>query len=165
VQFDSVAVEGIWILSNPVTDVLGFALYGEVAVGDRDVELENRLIVHKDLGNWTVAYNLIAETEWEDLISEGEDHVEGVLAHTFGASYGITPAVGVGAELIVESVFPEWSEHEHTTVYLGPVLSYQGRELPGTKWTWWATVTPVMQLTDVEDEPDFQVRIIFGIIF
>ena len=40
-----------------------------------------------------------------------------------------------------------------------------GNGIPGTKANWWVTVTPMFQLSDHDDEPDFMVRMIAGIEF
>jgi hypothetical protein len=160
VHFGSVDVEGIFYFSNPLTDPVGLGLYGEVRVGEGSLEFENKLLVQKDVGRWTFLYNLIVETEIEGAFRKDEENeIEGVLGHSFGATCAVAPGWFVGAEGVVESVFPDWSEYEHTTAYFGPVLSYQGAE------HWWATVTPVYQLTDTEDEPDFQLRMIVGLMF
>ena len=65
----------------------------------------------------------------------------------------------MGGEAFTESTFDNWSDYQHTNLYAGPVISYQGNK------HWWATVTPVFQLTDTQDEPDFQLRLIFGLMF
>jgi hypothetical protein len=160
VHFGSIDIEGIFYLSNPVKDPIGLGLYAEVRVGEGSLEFENKLLVQKDVGKWVFLYNLILETEIEGAFrTDEENELEGVLGHSFGASYAIAPGWFVGAEGVVESVFHDWSQYEHTTAYLGPVISYQGND------HWWATVTPVYQLTDTEDEPDFQLRLIFGVMF
>jgi hypothetical protein len=160
VHFGSVDVEAIFYLSNPVTDPVGIGLYGEVKVGEGELEFENKLLVQKDVGKWVFLYNLIFETEVEGAFRDDEENeIEGVLGHSFGVSYAVAPGWFFGGEALVKSVFEDWSEYEHTTAYVGPVLSYQGND------RWWATVTPVYQLTDTESEPDFQMRLIVGLMF
>jgi hypothetical protein len=66
---------------------------------------------------------------------------------------------GTGAEGVVESAYEDWSHYEGTTVYVGPAFSYQRSD------RFWFTVTPTYQLTDNEDEPDFQVRLVASIMF
>jgi hypothetical protein len=165
-RFDSVGVEGILLVSNPVTDAVGFGLYGEINVGEHEIEFENKLLLQKDIGDWTLAYNFIVETEVEGIGTEDADNeVDGVLGHTFGVSYGFAPSWRVGAEAIVESVYENWSHYEGTTVYAGPNLSYAGGKIGSTEASWWITVTPVIQLTDEDDEPDYQVRMIAALEF
>ena len=159
-QFGSIDVEGIAYLSNPVTDPVGLGLYAEVKVGEDELEFENKLLVQKDVGKWVFLYNLILETEIEGTFDTGEENeIEGVLAHSFGATYAVSPGWFLGAEAVIESAFDDWSEYEHTTVYAGPAVSFQGHD------RLWATVTPMYQLTDTESEPDFQLRLIVGVQF
>ena len=49
-----VALEGIWNLTNPTTDPVGLALYAEVKIGDKLLELEGKLIAQKNIGPRTV---------------------------------------------------------------------------------------------------------------
>jgi hypothetical protein len=154
-----VDVEGIVYLSNPVTDVVGIGLYAEAKIGEDSLGFENKLLVQKDVGKWVFLYNLVLETELEGVFGEDENEVEGEIAHTFGATYAIAPGLFLGAEGIVETVYEDWSEYEGTTVYAGPAFSYQRNE------RFWFTLTPTYQLTDNEDEADFNVRLIAAIQF
>jgi hypothetical protein len=175
-HFDSAGVEGIVYLMNPVTDPIGLGLYGEVFAGEDELELEYKLLLHKDVGNWTLAYNLILETEIEGVFhnapseggaggdddedEEGETEVEGVLGHAFGASYSFEGGKWrVGGECVIESVYENWSSYEETTVYAGPNVNYVGGK------NCWITVTPMFQLSDVESEADFMVRAVAAIQF
>ena len=155
-RFDSVDIEAIVYLSNPVEDILGIGLYNEIKIGDESLGFETKLLVQKDVGKWVFLYNLVLETEIEHVFGEGEAEVEGELAHTLGASYAIADGWFLGAEAVVESAYEDWSHYEGTTVYAGPAISFQGHE------RFWVTVTPAYQLTDNEDEADFYVRMIAG---
>jgi hypothetical protein len=158
-KFDSVSVEGIFYALNPVTDSIGLGIYTEVAVGEDEIEIENKLLLQKDIGNWTIAYNLIFETELEGVFDSGaENEVEGVLGHALGVSYAIAPGWQLGAEVLAESVYKDWSEYEHTTVWAGPAVGYSTEK-------WFVTGTAAYQLTDTEEEPDWQLRIIAGYSF
>ena len=161
IDFESVSLEGIVYFMNPVTDAIGLGWYNEVSVGEDELEFETKLLVQKDIGNWVLAYNLILETELEHVFDEDEENeVEGVIEHTFGASYAFGRGdFRAGGELVVESIYEDWESYEDTLVYAGPVLSYWG----GTNW--FVTVTPLFQLTSNDDEADFQVRMIAGYEF
>ena len=159
-RFDSIDVEGIVYLSNPIEDPIGVGLYAEVKVGEDFIEFENKLLLQKNVGNWVFVYNLVAETEIEGAFDdEEENELEGELKNTFGAAYAIAPGLFLGGEAVVEQGFEDWTDAGHTTVYAGPVFSYQRHERV------WFTVTPMYQLTDTEDEPDFNIRTIIGIQF
>jgi hypothetical protein len=149
------AVEGIYQLTNPTTDPLGVALYGEIKGGDELFELESKLLLQKNVGPWILAWNGTLEAEWE-----GSDYSEdkGKLAQAAGISYGLSPRWAVGAELIHEIEYEDWSAWGDHVVYLGPAVSYRAPR-------WWVTVTPTVQLTDVDSEADFQTRLILAIDF
>jgi hypothetical protein len=163
-KFNSASIEGILYLSNPVTDVIGSGVYAEFGVGEGEMEFEQKLLLHKDFDDLTLAYNLIFETEIEGVFRDadeiGETEVDGVIGHAFGASYALDRGnIRLGGEMVIESAFENWSDYEDTTVYAGPVVSYQGGS------NWWVTMTPMYQLSNIADEPDFNVRLIAGIEF
>jgi hypothetical protein len=165
-DFEGGAVEGIVYLSNPVTDIVGVALYGEVKVREDELEFEQKVILHKDIDKWTLAYNLVLETEIEGVFDNDEEtEVEGVLEHTLGASYRVAPDWGVGAEAVIESVYADWDEYEDTTVWAGPNVTYQGGKIGQGDTEWWATFSPLFQLTDNEEEPNLNFRLIAGLSF
>ncbi len=148
------AVEGIYNLTHPVTDPVGLALYGEIQLGDEKLELEGKLIAQKSIGRVVIAYNATLEAEWEE-----HHFVEdnGTIEQTLGISYQFSPRFTVGAELLNELNMPDWAGIRGKGIlYLGPNASYRAR-------TWWATLTPMFQVSDVEDEPDFMMRLLVGI--
>jgi hypothetical protein len=164
-HFEGGSIETVFYLTNPATDFLGFGLYNEIGVGEDSLRFEQKLILHKDIGRLTLAYNLVFETEIEGVFNKDEENeVKGELANTFGVSYALTPQWKLGGELVVASEFIDWEDHEVTTVYAGPVVSYQGGKF-GKDATWWATFTPMFQLTDENEEPDFQFRLLAGLNF
>jgi hypothetical protein len=164
-EFEGGSLEAIVYLSNPVTDFVGIGLYGEIGVGEDELEFEQKLLVQKDIGNWIFLYNLVIETELEHVFEKDEEtEVEGVLEHTFGVSYAIASGWLLGGELIIASEYEDWEEYEGTTAYAGPVISYQGGQI-GEEGGWWVTVTPTMQITNKDEEPDLVARMLFGISF
>jgi len=160
-RYEQSGVEVIYYLSNPATDAFGAALYAEADVGDRDAEFEGKLLLQKDFGRWTVAYNLILETEVEGLVRHDDGHtsVEGELAHALGVSYSVTPHLRMGGELLVESVYADWARYEGTQAFIGPNVSYTFNEHA------WLAFTPLFQVTNREDEPKIQARFLFGYEF
>lgn len=151
----NVAVEGILNFTSPTTDLLGLALYGEVKLGDELLVLEGKILLQKNIGPFVLAYNGIIEAEWE-----GEHFEEdiGEFGNTLGVSYQISPAWSVGAELVHEIEYEDWSQWGDHVVYAGPNIAFRGNG-------WWVTVTPLFQVTDVENEANFQTRLLFGIEF
>ena len=154
-SYDSSAIEMIYNLTNPTTDLLGSALYAEIRGGPEELELENKLILQKNVGPVVLDYNATLEAKWEGHRLEEKG---GEFSETFGVSYEISPRWLVGAEFLHEIDLPDWSEAEDSVLYGGPNLSYRDKN-------WWATVTPLVQLTDRSGEVDFQTRLIFGFNF
>jgi len=147
------AVETILNLSNPVTDPIGWALYGEVKIGDELLELEGKIIAQKNLGSLVIAYNATIEAEWE---GDRYEEDNGEFQQTFGVSYQFSPKFLAGVELLHEIAIPDWRGAQgKAAVFLGPNFSYRSS-------SWWATLTPLFQVSDIEDEPDFQLRMLLG---
>jgi hypothetical protein len=155
-QYDGGAVELIYDLSNPVVDPVGISLYEEISVARQHFESESKLIAQKNYGRWIFDYNATLEAEWEERHLEEQ---QGEFQQALGASYEISPRLSVGLEFLHEFVFPEWRDAEKIrNVFVGPNVSYRRNQ-------WFVTVTALAQATDTEDEPNFQLRTIFGIGF
>lgn len=149
-----VGVETIWNLTDPTTDPIGLSLYAEVKIGDELLELEGKVIAQKNYGKLTFAYNATIEAEWE---GRHFDEDNGELQQTVGVSYQFAPQLLGGMELLPELAMPDWrGVRGKGVLYVGPNVSYRTA-------TWWATLTPLFQVSDIDDEPDFQLRMIFGI--
>lgn len=152
------ALELMYNLTNPSTDLVGSAIYGEVALGDRKFELEGKVILQKNVRHWVFAYNATIEAEWEGDASWVLDERKGVFEQTLGASYQISPRFLVGSELLHEIEFENWSETGDNVVYLGPNVSWR-------TGNFWMTLTGLVQVTGHSSEPDFQTRLITGFDF
>jgi len=152
--YSDLAIELIYNLTNPVDDPIGLSVYGEFKAGDRLVELESKLIAQKNFGPLILAYNATLEAVWQG--NELKER-EGEFAQAVGASYEISPRISAGIELLHEFVFPEWRDEEKIrNLFVGPNVSYR-------RSNWFVTVAALAQATDTDDEPDLQVRTIFGI--
>ena len=152
--YSDTALELIYNLTNPVIDPLGLSIYGEIRAGDRLIEFESKIIAQKNLGPLIVAYNATLESTWEG--NNLREH-EGEFSQAVGASYEISPRISVGVEMLHEFVLREWRDAEKIrNFFVGPNVSYRRQD-------WFVTVTAVAQATNTEDEPDFQLRTIFGI--
>ena len=89
-SYQTSALELIYNLSNPTTDLLGSALYGEVRGGPEELELESKIILQKNLGRFVVAYNGTLEAKWEgDRLEERG----GEFSQSLGVSYEVSPAL------------------------------------------------------------------------
>jgi hypothetical protein len=156
-RFKDVGVEAVYNLTNPTTDWLGSALYGEVKIGDRYLVLEGKLLLQKNFGPWIVAYNAIVEAEFEGAHLDEET---GEFKQTAGISYQVNPSFTVGAELLHEIAYPEWTygNRSDQALYVGPNASLRFGNF-------FVTATVLAQVSDIEDEPDVQTRMICGFHF
>ena len=152
--YSDLAIELIYNLTNPVDNPIGLSVYGEFKAGDRLVELESKLIAQKNFGPLILAYNATLEAVWQG--NELKER-EGEFAQAVGASYEISPRISAGIELLHEFVFSEWRDEEKIrNLFVGPTVSYR-------RSNWFVTVAALAQATNTDDEPDLQVRTIFGI--
>ncbi len=152
------AIELIYNLTNPVTDIVGSAIYGEVKLGDQKFELEGKAILQKNFGPIVVAYNATLEAEWEGERFGYFNERKGKFEQTFGASYQFTPNFLLGGEFLHEIEFAEWREEGDSAVYVGPNASFRYDRF-------YVTTTALVQATAIVGEPDFQLRTIFGFHF
>jgi hypothetical protein len=137
----------------------------DVSFEPRAFETEFGLILQKDVGPWVFAYNLALETEWTGVFGGDQNDTEGAIGHALGVSYSLNSKWGIGAEALIASEFENWDTYRDTSVYAGPNVSYNGGKLGSSNASWWATLTALGQLTDVDDAPDLQVRLIAGFEF
>ncbi|MCB1225428.1 MAG: hypothetical protein KDK99_06420 [Verrucomicrobiales bacterium] len=162
-EWKTAGMEVLYTLSNPTADWIGSALYGEFLIGPEKFALEGKVILNKTWGPLSVVYNGILEAEWE-----GEDYSErvGVIENTLGASYQFNPKFFVGVEALHEVELEDWSNAGQHGIYVGPNVSYRtsGVNQPG-KGSFFATAALLFQATDIDDEPESQVRLIFGYFF
>ena len=157
--YQDTAVEAIYNLTNPVTDLVGSALYGEVKLGDQKFELEGKLLFQKNFGPLIFAYNVGMEAEWEGDRFGYFNERSGEFMQSFGASYQLSPKFFLGGELLHEIKFDEWRDAADPLLYAGPNVSFR----------FWdhcfITTTALLQVTQVAEEPNFQWRMIFGFHF
>jgi hypothetical protein len=147
---DGSALELIYNFTNPVADPIGFSVYQEFQGGYHRFESESKLLAQKNFGRFVAAYNATLEAEWE---GERLEEREGEFQQSLGLSFEVNPHLLLGAEFV-----HEWSEAEPGKFFAGPNVSFRRRN-------YWMTVTALAQLTHAGDEPDFQVRTIFGFSF
>ena len=154
-RYQNSGIELIYNLTNPTADFLGSALYLEALAGDENLEVEGKLLLQKNIGPLIVAYNAVLEATWEG--SKLEERT-GEFAETFGLSYELTKSFSLGAEVLHEVEFPDWGAAEDARVWAGPNLSVRAGRVS-------AVLAGLFQVTDVNEEPDVQTRLIFGFTF
>lgn len=144
-----------YMMTDPNKSWLGSGLYGEFLIGPEKMVLEGKLLLQKNFGPLVAVYNGILEAEWEG--SSYEEEVA-VWENTVGLSYQFSPNFLAGVEALHEIEFPEWSDAGDHVFYAGPNVSFR-------KGSFFATVAGLFQVSDVEGEPDHQVRLIAGFHF
>lgn len=154
-EWRTAGLEAVYALSNPNTDWIGSALYGEVLVGPEKFALEGKLLLQKNFGPLAVVYNGVVEAEWEG--SDYEERV-GVWENTFGLSYQFSPSFTAGVEALHEVEFEDWSEAGEHVFFVGPNVSFRTK-------SFYATVAGLFQASDVDGEPEAQVRLLMGFTF
>lgn len=153
-NFQNVALEVIYNLTDPNTNPFGTALYGEVKGSDDFIELEAKFLLQKNLGSWMFVYNAGAEIEWENDYTEDN----AALVQTLGVAYQVNPSWSFGGELLNEFAIPDVNTFGDVSLFLGPNVAWRKNNFS-------MAVTGLWQLTRLADEPDFQLRTIFSVDF
>ncbi|HEY3371021.1 MAG TPA: DUF6662 family protein [Prolixibacteraceae bacterium] len=157
-------------LSDPVANKLGSAVYFEYTIAPSDVELEGKLILDKQIGRFTNAFNLVGELEFEKEFTqegnklEAETEKEVKLEWNYGLSYKINNRWFAGFEVMNENVFAE-GELEKSILTAGPGIAYMGDGF-------WMNFTLMPQLANLKgggrsliDDDGLQARLIFSYEF
>lgn len=150
-RFDTVAIEAIYQVMNPVVDPIGLALYVEPEIGPREHALEWRLIAQKNLldDRFVIAANLAGETERERTPTTLER--ASMLDFTAGFSYRFADSWSAGLEMRNHREFSGYlyDEREHSAWFLGPNVHYAAQR-------WWVTAAWRHQLPFVSAYTDDQ---------
>jgi len=139
----SISNEWKYKILDRVADPVGLGLYGEVTLGLDEFEFEGKLLVDKQIGKWLLAFNAVAENEWETEFTAGETETSSEVVAEFdlGIAYAPHPQWSLGLEVRNhnEIVKGDW---EHSALFAGPVVSYSAE-------SWWATLTVLPQITSI----------------
>ena len=157
-------------LTDPVANRLGSALYFEYTLAPGETELEGKLILDKQTGKFTHAFNLVGELEFEKEFEtvgselESEVEKEFTLEWNYGLSRRISNRWFAGVEFLNKNIFEE-SELEKSLLYGGPGVSYSGDGF-------WINFTLMPQLTNLKGggrsiagDDGLQARLIFSYVF
>ncbi len=147
------AERGEW----PVDVLLYFEIikpFGIAAVG-----LEPKLVLARDFGPVTLAFNAVLELEPEEEldVATGETEIEYEIEPEFalGVTYEASPAWKLGVE--AWGALETFVETDEYAVFAGPALSWA----PSPKL--WISVTPAFKVLGADDEPEFNFRMILGL--
>src|SRR6266498_1105619 len=168
-EFEGIATEVKYQVLNPNTKPLGVLLYGEATYNGDEFELEEKLVLQKNVGEkWVTALNVTLEEEWAFTPAATEEEL--TLELTAGVAYKINPHWSVGIEgRNIREFAPgiDFSDQEHSTWFVGPNVHY-------ARNNWWATLTVLPQVHGSPDTRDglqldehekIEVRLIAGINF
>ena len=147
-RFEDVAVEVIYNLTDPNAAPFGSALYGEIKGSGDFLQLEGKLLLQKNLGQWLFVYNIGGEIVWQE--PDQPDAAE--LMESAGISYAISPSWSVGAELLHELAVPDVDTFGGSGVYLGPNIMWRNHRV-------------TLTLAALAGEPDFQLRTLLSVDF
>jgi hypothetical protein len=127
---------------DPVADVLGLALYGEVTTRTNGLALEGKLIVDKKVGPWLFAGNLVAEQEWLFGLAESERELG--LEVDLAGTYFVTEKLGIGLEVRNHNSIPgNTGRLRYSALFAGPTISYAERR-------WWVAASFLPQLPAIK---------------
>lgn len=165
-EFDGFSSEWKYQILNPNKEFIGLLAYFETTYSGEELELEEKIILQKNLGEKIVLVaNFITEEEWK--FENDDSEKEFALEFTSGASYKLNKNWSVGVEVRNHNVFPDYETPEETAWFVGPNVHY------GTS-RWWATLTVLPQVgghpdtkdgLELEEHERIEVRLIAGINF
>lgn len=160
-KFKGFSTEWKYQILNPHLDAFGLVAYLEGTLSGSEAEVEEKIILQKNFGNWVTAINATLEQEWE--FEDGETEREAKLEFSGGISYHLSPHWAVGIEARNHQVFePGFSLHrqENNAWFLGPNVHYGASD-------WWVTfaVLPQIGKQELDDHERVEARLIFGYLF
>lgn len=142
ISSSSVSISNEWKykMFDRVADWVGLGLYGEATLGLDEFELEGKLLLDKQIGKCLIAFNAVAEYEWETELSAGQTETSSELTAEFdlGIAYALQPHWSLGLEVRNHNVNVK-GKWEHAALFAGPVISYSSE-------SWWATLTVLPQI-------------------
>ncbi len=157
-HLESVSVENIYRVMNPLTDPIGLALYVEPEIGPDVLELETRVIVQKNYldDRLIVAGNLMAKSEREEG-ADNEIERASALDTSVGFSYRFVDNWSAGLEYRNHQEFLgyHFSDREHSAHFIGPNVHYAAKN-------WWVTAAWRHQLPMVQTFSDDQKDVVQG---
>lgn len=135
-RYESMSLEFIYRITNPINDFIGIGLYIEPTWGYDNKALETRLILHKYMldDKLVVASNFVFEIERDEVASNSNPEKASHADFLLGASYRFAPKWSAGAEYRYHNDFSgyfyqESTQHAH---FIGPNIHYATQQ-------WWAT--------------------------
>lgn len=144
-EFGGVSNEWKYKLSDSFADPLGSALYFEWTAAPAEAELEAKVILDKRMGDALVAFNAVAEHEWE-FESKDETVREIVLEADLAFGYFLTPSLVLGVEARSHTELVD-GDHAATAFFAGPSFAYAQK-------AWWMALTVQPQLFAIQGDDE-----------
>ena len=157
-------------ISDPVANRLGSAIYFEYTLAPDETGLEGKLILDKQTGHFTNAFNLVGEfVSVKTFTANGPNLDTGRAAElnvelNYGLSYSLTDNLNIGVEIFNQNQI-ENSSWENSVLLAGPCISY-------TSKGFWINLTCMPQITNLKGNgPDLiehervQTRLVFSYEF
>ena len=157
-------------LSDPVANRVGSALYFEYSLSPSETELEGKLILDKQSGDFLSALNISAEYERSKKFSEKgvgistENESEYKVEFAYGLSYKVNGSLHLGVELLNQNQIAD-SKWEYSVLFAGPCISYSTSGF-------WINLTCLPQISnlkdvglELKDKERLQTRLIFSYDF
>jgi hypothetical protein len=135
-----------YALAAPGEWPVDVGVYGELVENEREIELEAKLILHRQFDRLRVAANL--STEYELYFSEQR---EWVVNPSLGASYELSPAYHLGLEAWTRGEYPTNPKPASRTFGLGPHVYIGPTLLMNLGKVWW-TVGVYGRVTDASHD-------------
>jgi len=168
-EFEGISTELKYLVLNPNTKALGVLLYGEATYNGDEFELEEKLVLQRNLGEkWVTAFNVTLEEEWAFTPAATDEEL--TLELTAGVAYKINSHWSVGIEGRNHREFTpglDFRNQEHSAWFVGPNVHY-GRD------NWWATLTVLPQVhgspetrngLQLDHHEKIEVRLLVGVNF
>ncbi len=157
-SYQNTSVELIHNLSNPATDFLGSAVYGEISAGERSAAFEGKLLLEKRIGRWVIGWNGVFESEWEgDKFADFQES-SGELGQTFGIAYDLTKSLSCGVEAVHKTSLEKWHAPRSSQLYCGPNVTFR-------RGHFFTGLTALFQTTNRTGDPSLQSRLMVGVEF
>lgn len=125
-------------------------LYLEWIQKGDEIELEEKIILGKSIGNFISAFNLTLEQEWDG------KKLKTIIAPSLGLGYQCSPNFTFGMEALTHMV-KEKGKQQNSAWFAGPTLSFSGGKA-------WASLGFMPQITnELTDHYQYRIRLIMGI--
>ncbi len=143
-RFESVSLEGIYRLTNPVVDPIGLGIYLEPEIGSNIKEIEARFLLQKNMidDRLILASNLVFTSEKDSFMNPAEPEKASHFDLLASTSYRFASNWNGGIEYRYHNDYAGYfyqsvTQHGH---FVGPNIHYASQK-------WWATVAWRHQLS------------------